>query len=920
MALKKLVSDLTQGLTAYPNHNTPSDSGGFNYGSSTSLFDTQTFNQRSLGYTNPLSRQDNPEPLIPQILPGVNQEPEGSILFIDDSPDGFIRGGAENAQKRSTYDGIRINRFFETGEGITFISLQKSLQKSNPIIQEGGGNLNNTFEDLLNSAIGTNFTNANTNRVFNEENLIKQVKEGGYTGNYFNRAGSNPEIQSRPENKYEAIHKPGRKFDGNQIGDFNTQGGLTSGNRLISLGKKLAVGTGISFNLTGQDSLMKQAVKFDVGEAMDVFKDLKNGFNNLFNNPLEALSQPGPFSENPNIGFQPGENIIYQYSGGPGSTYGIGDTILYRYQRTSGDFDHQGHPLSFNSYFANQITTVGSNNISFYKDGQFDTSAGLDFLAGTVNENLFGGNNILGSGGLLFDDDFNFNPLDNIVEGLGNQLFGEDTVNFVKDIFDGGGIGNPKPGIGEQIPAGSYLLGGFNTVGGLYNGYLETDIFLDNQPKPGFIESKRSPSGDGYKNKPDDIAADLEEGKEPSAGIGRIVTFQNVLDVTLDEDVYRPKKLKISKDGRKRLNEDGSDSNIQPGQSTQHYYSSILAKRVANKDSKSYIREERINTGHPGIYFAGKLTNDFTRGGGSLADRIDKLNGLDIHESDGSFTDQIYRDFIRFRFEAVNTEDPTKTEAMVFRAFLENFNDNYNANWNEFKYNGRGEPFYVYNSFKRSFDLSFKIAAQSRAEMKPLYRKLNYLATTLTPDYGDGGRMRGNYIKLTLGGIMDGVPGFLTTMGIKWMKDFPFEIAIGNPEETETDMHVLPHVLDVSCQFVPIHNFVPRKSVTDSPFFATSAGDDRGWYANGARSKSEAISEMESLRVPTVPTSLTGDFERDPVTRTSEEIFNTGDALNIFDNNIRGNFSNTTGIGSFEINPSLDLGINDQGINFDVNV
>ena len=81
MALKKLVSDLTQGLTAYPNHNTPSDSGGFNYGSSTSLFDTQTFNQRSLGYTNPLSRQDNPEPLIPQILPGVNQEPEGSILL-----------------------------------------------------------------------------------------------------------------------------------------------------------------------------------------------------------------------------------------------------------------------------------------------------------------------------------------------------------------------------------------------------------------------------------------------------------------------------------------------------------------------------------------------------------------------------------------------------------------------------------------------------------------------------------------------------------------------------------------------------------------------------------------------------------------------------------------------------------------------
>ena len=91
MALKKLVSDLTQGLVAYPNHNTPSDSGGFNYGRSTSVFDTKLFQQRNLSYKNPLSRQDNPEPLIPQLLPGVNDEPSNSILYLDDAPDGFIR-------------------------------------------------------------------------------------------------------------------------------------------------------------------------------------------------------------------------------------------------------------------------------------------------------------------------------------------------------------------------------------------------------------------------------------------------------------------------------------------------------------------------------------------------------------------------------------------------------------------------------------------------------------------------------------------------------------------------------------------------------------------------------------------------------------------------------------------------------------
>ena len=318
MALKKLVSDLTQGLVAYPNSNTPADTGGFNYGGSTSIFDTKVFNQRSIPYSQPLSRHNNPEPLIPQILPGVNQEPSESTIFLTDTPDGFIRGGETNAIKRAAVDSVRINKFFISGEGISFISNQKALQKSNPVIQEGGGNLNNTLEDALNQAIGTNFTTANTNRTFNEGNLIKQISEGGYTGNYYNRAGSNPSIQSEVQNKYEAIHKPGRKFDANKFGNFNSLGGLENGNRLISLGRKLDVGTRLSFHGFNQGSLMQQAVGIDVGVLVDTFNSIKNSFNQFTSNPLESLSQPGPFSQNKEKGFKHGENIIYQYSGGPG--------------------------------------------------------------------------------------------------------------------------------------------------------------------------------------------------------------------------------------------------------------------------------------------------------------------------------------------------------------------------------------------------------------------------------------------------------------------------------------------------------------------------------------------------------------------------------------------------------------------------
>lgn len=847
MALKKLVSDLTEGLTAYPNSNTPSDSGGFNYGGSTSIFDTKVFNQRSVPYSQPLSRQDNPEPLIPQILPGVNQEPNESTIFITDSPDGFIRGGETNAIKRAATDTVRMNKFFISGEGVSFISNQKALQRSNPLIQEGGGNVGNILEDLLNGSIGTSFNFANTNRTFNEGNLIKQISEGGYTGTYFNRAGSNPEIQAATQNKYEAVHKPGRKFDANKFGNFSNQSGLESGNRLISLGKKLGAGTGLSFNGSGGDSLMQTALGFDVGTYIDTFNDIKNNFNQFLSNPLESLSQPGPFSPNPEIGFKPGENIIYQYSGGPGSTYGVGDTILYRYERTSGDFDHQGHPLSFSKYYELQNNTANGPN---------GNSGNL--LTNTINNNLFGGNNILGPEGLLASD--------NIVEGLATQIFGEQTVGFVKDLF-GSKEGSPLPTLEEPVKRGSYLIGLMDTVervgsvliGPTLNITSLPSATISGIPTSGFIQHpyKSEPKKDGTIGfstdfKPDDIASKINKKEEIftlGSSIGKVITPNR----DYYNNNYKPDPSQISKEGRNRLGEDG-ETNITDAYIGEHYYSKILSQKVENKPGRNYTFESRLGVGRPGILFDGKLNNEYSVTT-NKDQRIDKINALDIHRvTDSNFKDAAYRDLIRFRFEAIDTDKPSEVDAMVFRAFLDSYGDSYNSEWNNFKYNGRGEDFYTYGGFKRTVNFGFKIAAQSRFEMKPLYRKLNYLATTLAPDYETPGSgvMRGNFIRVSIGALLDRVPGFLTSMDIKWQKDYPFEIAIANPEtgETDSEMQVLPHVLDISCNFTPIHDFVPRKSATDSPFFATTQGFKntvRDFYKDGIDTQATAINNTNEV-------------------------------------------------------------------------
>ena len=105
------------------------------------------------------------------------------------------------------------------------------------------------------------------------------------------------------------------------------------------------------------------------------------------------------------------------------------------------------------------------------------------------------------------------------------------------------------------------------------------------------------------------------------------------------------------------------------------------------------------------------------------------------------------------------------------------FNDNYSANHNEIKYNGRAENFYTYNSFNRDISLSFKIAAQSRHEMMPLYRKLNFLASNTAPEYNkNSGRIMTPYIRLTVGSYLNRVPGVLKSIGNNMAK----RLSLGN--------------------------------------------------------------------------------------------------------------------------------------------
>ena len=194
--------------------------------------------------------------------------------------------------------------------------------------------------------------------------------------------------------------------------------------------------------------------------------------------------------------------------------------------------------------------------------------------------------------------------------------------------------------------------------------------------------------------------------------------------------------------------------------------------------------------------------------------KVDQLNKVGLYyynpQSESPF-DSSYKDIIKFGFECISNDKPDEAIALFFRAFLTDFTDNHQGEYNSFKYLGRGETFRTYQGFDRSVNFSFKIAAQTRSEMAPLYTKLNHLISQVYPDYSPTSQfMRAPLIKLTIGDYMYRLPGFLDSINLTVLNESAWEIAL-DPTGLDADMNQMPQMIQVQCSFKPIHDFLPQR-------------------------------------------------------------------------------------------------------------
>ena len=202
-----------------------------------------------------------------------------------------------------------------------------------------------------------------------------------------------------------------------------------------------------------------------------------------------------------------------------------------------------------------------------------------------------------------------------------------------------------------------------------------------------------------------------------------------------------------------------------------------------------------------------------------LKHQLDRINFLEPYETNpdietfAEFTaKKDSRDLVKFRFEVINSDNNGKNTVLVFRALIDSIDDNHSADWTTTNYIGRGEPFYNYLGSQRSVNISFKVAAMTRHELKPIYNKLNNLISTTAPTYNKDGFMRGTFTKLTVGSFFYELPGFVESLDLSWNTTYPWEIAMTEPDvpDSDDDVQELPMVLDVSLSFRPVHNFIPE--------------------------------------------------------------------------------------------------------------
>ena len=599
--------------------------------------------------------------------------------------------------------------------------------------------------------------------------------------------------------------------------------------------------------------------------------------NDFAPNNLEDKTVGGNITINPG---GVGVNVL-QYGGGPGSILGIGNTnIRFSDQRTG-----RNNAQLINNGFLSDVTPLtleaniaSSGNYSIYKRPIpiFPLQKDADYrgVSDVWNNSIYN---------LAFSDYGGFEPLARAYDGLSNispYIYGSTDEDF--NFPDGGGSGraasmkagfiNPegpnfynvfsKPTtiFGnnlnlDQISKGNLFISGSGVTGTFANLFPDQSSLLTEELN---IEL-------GQSNYSDQITNALQ-GFNSSVystviGDGKLTSYIQKIQENNTATLTQAQLYGITVVGNTTGLKNPPDfrKNTSRGNIKDLSESSVLSLSPGYTDQNL---STRLNLGNPGGT-AGIVNNSATNEGRNIKDvlhygvdasvlqAVDTLNALPMYESAAVNEDLAVNDSVKFRIAVINNNKGNGIATYLhFRAFIDSFNDAYTSKWDPVQYVGRGEELYNYKGFGREISLSWTVYAQSKAELIPMYKKLNYLASTLAPDYNAAGFMRGNIVRLTMGGYLYEQPGIIKSLTFGVPQESPWEIGINELGGTDNSVKELPHMIKVTgMTFTPIQKFIPAKadSLTDprQKYIALANNGKTSNYSDSYKSYSQGGSVIQ---------------------------------------------------------------------------
>lgn len=273
--------------------------------------------------------------------------------------------------------------------------------------------------------------------------------------------------------------------------------------------------------------------------------------------------------------------------------------------------------------------------------------------------------------------------------------------------------------------------------------------------------------------------------------------------------------------------------------------------------SKSSL-DRRVNQGSPGRAAArGQhfLTSYFYN---NASPSLDKINASGFFDGTSPTENPYRNDLVKLSIGILKNDGSGDSTYMHFRSFINSFSDNYTADWGDVQYVGRGDKFHNYKGFGRSISMGWTVYAQSKAELIPMYQKLNYLASSLAPDYSWGGYMRGNLARLTVGGYLYNQLGIIKSITYDIPSESTWEIGIDNNGNSDKFVEELPHMIKVTgFTFTPIENKIPQ---IRNRFIHLAHGENSDHYGGtyptkGTKPPPPPTEELTGTTQPTIVTT-----------------------------------------------------------------